>query len=198
MSKTASRPRPAHESALDGPAGEVLRLQTLAGNSAVNALMRSRALQRDGRPAPAPKAGEKPKKSYATVTVTGDEKIGSFGVDSVNYGQSSPSGLGGGGSGSRDRDKDKKPGQITVTRTVDEKTPLLYQWAVTGEPFPTVKIALGDSLKYELTDVMISSYTTSSGSDTPTESITFNYTDIKFEHKEAGAKGTDYEEGEKK
>jgi hypothetical protein len=160
-SKVERRLRPARERATDrgGPAGEVLRLQRLAGNAAVNELMQSPALQRDDGGAPAP-ADEKPKQSGLTVIVP-DKEIGSFVVLSAQF--SGPST--GAGAGKR------VPNEVVLTREMDELSPVFHRRSLSGPPFATVTI-LFPGLPFVMHDVYITSYQVGTGHE-PLESMTF-------------------------
>jgi type VI secretion system secreted protein Hcp len=88
---------------------------------------------------------------------------------------------------------------ISVTKLQDSASPKLAQAAVSGKTFGTVEITLEDRdsgtpleyIKYELKDVVISSYQTSGGSGgdpLPLESLSLNFTKIYFEYKEQDKK----------
>jgi hypothetical protein len=160
-SKVERRLRPARERATDrgGPAGEVLRLQRLAGNTAVNELMQSPALQRDDGGAPAP-ADEKPKQSGLTVIVP-DKEIGSFVVLSAQL--SGPST--GAGAGKR------VPNEVVLTREMDELSPVFHRRSLSAPPFATVTI-LFPGLPFVMEEVYITSYQVGTGHE-PLESMTF-------------------------
>jgi hypothetical protein len=152
--------------ALDGPAGEVFRLQRLAGNTAVNALMRG--LQREEGSAPAP-TEERPKPSGITVTVA-DERIGSFEAMSVSFSNLSATGGGSGG-------PKKVPNEVVIVRKMDKLSPLFQRRAGSGEPFPSVTIAF-PGLPFVMKEVFITSYTMGTGHD-PVESMTFTGKDTE-------------------
>ncbi|HEV8572063.1 MAG TPA: hypothetical protein VGR49_03295 [Actinomycetota bacterium] len=154
------RPTREREPAPGGPSREVLRLQRLAGNSAVNVLLRSPALQRDGGGAPAP-AGEKPKQSGLTVIVA-DKDIGSFVALSAAF-----SGVSSGASGTG-----KVPNEVVITKKVDELSPVLMQRSASGPPFASVVINF-PGLPFVMKEVYITSYSISSGQE-PVESMIFS------------------------
>jgi hypothetical protein len=158
--KTERRLGPARqrEMARGGQPGEVLRLQRLAGNSAVNELMQSPALQRDDGGAPAP-TDEKPKQSGLTVIVP-DKEIGSFVVLSAQL-----SGVSGAGTGKR------VPNEVVLTRKMDELSPVFHRRSLSGPPFASVTI-LFPGMPFVMHEVYITSYSVGSGPD-PLESMTF-------------------------
>ncbi|MGH2573620.1 MAG: hypothetical protein ACRDGU_09125 [Actinomycetota bacterium] len=143
-----TRPRSLRERepAPGGPSAEVLRLQRLAGNSAVNVLMRSPTVQRDTGTAPAP-ADDRPKESGITIVVE-DEMIGSFVAVSVQL-VNAP--RGGATAGKR------LPNEVLVTKRSDELSPLLMQAAATGKVFPSLTVAM-PGFPLVMKDVMISSF----------------------------------------
>jgi hypothetical protein len=141
-----------------GPKGEVLRLQKLAGNSAVNALVRAPALLRQPTEAPAP-TDEKPKQKGITVVVD-DPDIGTFVVDSAHF------------SGAR-AVKGERPSEVHITRRMDELSVKFHQRALNGESFGTVTITFPGAPPFVMKNVMISSYQVGGSSGEPYESMTF-------------------------
>ena len=81
--------------------------------------------------------------------------------------------------------------EMVFTKTFDISSNDLAKAATMGKSLPEVKISLRkdtgegglDYLVYTLTDVLISSYSVSSGGETPSESISMNYIKIKSEYK---------------
>jgi type VI secretion system secreted protein Hcp len=80
--------------------------------------------------------------------------------------------------------------EITVSREFDMSSTGLLQSVVSGTDGKTVKIVIvetsGKDLKkyveYELADVMVSSYSVSSGGGVPSESISLSYTKITMSY----------------
>lgn len=74
-----------------------------------------------------------------------------------------------------------------VTKAVDKSSPMLQRAAQTGQTFERVYLDAAETgadgretyLKYELENVMITSYSLSSGGDRPMESFALNYKAIK-------------------
>ena len=101
----------------------------------------------------------------------------------VGRGISSPTG------GSSDREASAPSvSEITVTKTMDSTSPKLLQEALQGQG-TTVKIFFVDILKngttrlyaeYDLSNVLISGYSDSSGGDRPTESLSLNFTKVQY------------------
>jgi hypothetical protein len=167
------------ESVLSGPAGEVLRLQTLAGNTAVNAMMRSAAIQRDEGAAPAD-TKEKPKQSGVKVIV---EDLGEFAALSYSLPES---GTGGGGGGA---EKQKVPTKIVVLKEADGLSPKISQAAAEGTPFPSVTIDIGGA-RLVMKNVYITGYQTSgTPGEKQLESLTFDAEEAKWEWKEPPPSG---------
>ena len=87
------------------------------------------------------------------------------------------------------------PGTLRFVKKVDKASPLLSKAAATGRLVPAVQIEMtkGSSpvyLKYELTNVMISSYSVSgqgAGDPIPTESISFNFSKMEYRYAEQKA-----------
>jgi type VI secretion system secreted protein Hcp len=77
--------------------------------------------------------------------------------------------------------------EITVTKTMDKASTGLFTQSVAGDDSNTVNIhfvATGSPGKtyaeYELTNVLVSGYSLSSGGDRPSESISLNFTKIEY------------------
>lgn len=119
-------------------------------------------------------------------------ELGSFQFG-VGRGISSPTG------GSADRESSAPSvSEIVVTKAQDASSPLLMNEALQGEGkvviidfVRTDKGALETYLTYTLTDTMISGFSSSSGGDRPSESLSLNFT--KFEFK--STPGTSTNEG---
>jgi type VI protein secretion system component Hcp len=69
---------------------------------------------------------------------------------------------------------------LAITKEIDKSSPLLSEACASGKHFQEVDVDLASGGKYKLTDVMISSYSRSSGGDRPTESISFTYQKIEM------------------
>jgi len=78
---------------------------------------------------------------------------------------------------------------ITVTKELDKSSPKLAEAVAMGKVFPKVEFHLtsthGTYYKYELTNVMITSYSMSGDADDrPTEEVSFNFAEIKTTYTE--------------
>lgn len=83
---------------------------------------------------------------------------------------------------------------IIVTKELDKSSPKLAESIATGKVFPSVSFELASAgsvyLKYELKNVMITSYSISgSASDVPVEEFSFNYEEIKVTYTEQDSSG---------
>ena len=100
----------------------------------------------------------------------------SFGV--ANTGTASS---GGGGSGK------VKFNEFSFVRTSDKASPLFFKFCCSGVFLPAVQLTLDTAgaatpyLQITLKTVLITSFQTSSGGDTPTESLTLEYEEIEYE-----------------
>ena len=83
-----------------------------------------------------------------------------------------------------------------ITKTVDKSSPKLMEAVATGEHLKslTMRKSGGNQQEYyiiHLSDIVISSYSTSSGSgDKPIEEVSFTYQKIEFEYIPTNADGT--------
>jgi len=73
-------------------------------------------------------------------------------------------------------------GELTLTRSTDEASSALGLACTEGRHFPVMFVELADSrsaagryIRYELQDVMMTSYSISIAGDSPTESFTFDF-----------------------
>lgn len=132
-------------------------------------------------------SGDVTLKGYA-----GDIELNSF-QWGVGRGISSPTG----GSGDRESSA-PSVSEIVVTKTMDKTSAALLRDALAGQG-TTVKIFFVDLLKggnsrtyaeYDLDNVLISGYSTSSGGDRPSESISLNFTKVKYTFFAQNADGT--------
>jgi type VI secretion system secreted protein Hcp len=87
--------------------------------------------------------------------------------------------------------------EIVVTKVLDKSSTSLLQQALAGEGKPViidfVKSSLGTPFvyaEYKLDNVLISGYSTSSGGDRPTESISLSFTKITFINNSQNSDGT--------
>lgn len=94
-------------------------------------------------------------------------------------------------------------GEVKCVKVLDKSSPMLMRGLVLGETIPTLTIeftratAAGDEpyLKYELKDVLISSYSISTGggdsggAQAPTETLSLNYEEIKVTYTERAPAG---------
>lgn len=79
--------------------------------------------------------------------------------------------------------------EIEVTKRVDKASAKLVSFCATGKHIPSATITLRKAgngqqkyLQIKLETVLVSSYQTSSQSDTPTESVSLNFSKIKFDY----------------
>lgn len=85
-------------------------------------------------------------------------------------------------------------GDIMVVKELDKSSPKLAESLFMGKVFPKVEIHLvsigGTYLAYELTNVMVTSYSISGDADDrPTEEFSFNYEEIKVAYTEMSSDG---------
>lgn len=85
--------------------------------------------------------------------------------------------------------------EITVTKTQDNASTFLLREALWGEGkkveikfIKTDKDKLEPYMEFELEETMVSGYSTSSGGDRPTESLSLNFTKITFNNIEMASK----------
>ena len=86
--------------------------------------------------------------------------------------------------------------EIVVTKRMDKSSTKLFMDAVAGDLSSTVKFKFTTTTKdkvdtflaYELTNCGVSGYSTSSGGDAPTESLSLNFTKIMFTYTERDPK----------
>ena len=108
--------------------------------------------------------------------------------------QSGSMAMGGGGGAGKVSMQD-----FTFTKSLDKSSPKLFEALATGQHLKEAKLVLrgagGSQVEYlviTLSDVLVSSYSTggSSGDDRPTESVSFNFAQIKMSYVEQDAKGS--------
>lgn len=92
---------------------------------------------------------------------------------------------------------------LTITKELDKASPLLQQASANGKVFPKVEIHMQASdsggsratyLKYELKNVIITSYQTggsAAGDTVPMETFSLNYEEIRFVEPTAAEKGNE-------
>jgi len=96
--------------------------------------------------------------------------------------------------GTATKSTDSKPrqsssGDVVCVKEVDASTPKLQEALLTGRPFPSAVLDVEDKegkgyLRYELTNVLVSSYQSSASGDTvPTETLSLNYEKISLAKK---------------
>ena len=86
--------------------------------------------------------------------------------------------------------------EIVITKRMDKSSTKLFMDAVAGDLSSTVKFKFTTTTKdkvdtflaYELTNCGVSGYSTSSGGDAPTESLSLNFTKIMFTYTERDPK----------
>lgn len=80
---------------------------------------------------------------------------------------------------------------LTVTKYLDSASPVLNQRCCEGKAFPQVEIIVGrddsgsfvEAMRYTLKNALVSSISVGGGGgDRPVESLTFNYTEIKWKY----------------
>jgi hypothetical protein len=179
---------PDHRPAPSAPAGEVLRLQMLAGNAAVNAMMRTVAIRRDVAGAALAGAKEKPKPSSPKVTVEG---IGEFEALSVGIHGGTPRvgepGAGGPGAGGREAPQ-KIPMSVTVAKAFDKLSPKLHKAVADGTTVPSVTIDYG-RMKLVLKNVAIVSLQSGESANDPIQQVGFEAEEGKWEFKQQPPSG---------
>ena len=88
---------------------------------------------------------------------------------------------------------------IVVTKQLDKSTPKLQEAIASGKVYPSVEFELAANyggsratyLKYELTNVMVTSYSISGSADgVPTEQLSLNFEEIKVTYTEFDSSGT--------
>jgi type VI secretion system secreted protein Hcp len=126
---------------------------------------------------PAPTPGDQP---VATMTIhpSGEEP---FSVpvyslqDGVGVGVSSPAG------GTRETSR-PSVSEMTVSRKTDSTSPVLFRYITRGTILPEVDLSGtlpdGTAFEYELTDVILSGFSTSAGGSSFSESLSLNFTKI--------------------
>ncbi len=121
-------------------------------------------------------------------------------VLSISYGIFRP--IASGISGSTRQRASATFGDIVMVKEIDKSSPKLQEKIATGEVIPKLEIELTSAtrnadtrepyLKYELTNVLITSYRISgstSASDVPTETLAINFEEIKVTYTEFGDDG---------
>ena len=83
---------------------------------------------------------------------------------------------------------------FAIAKELDKSSPKLSESILTGKVFPKVEIQLGSSagtyLSYELTNVMVTSYSIGGGaSQIPMEEFSLNFEEIKVTYTEYGSDG---------
>jgi len=86
---------------------------------------------------------------------------------------------------------------VTLTKTYDKSSAKLMEACANGTALPAMIVELTPSdpgrtpyLRYELTNVMVSSYSISAGSgQTPVESVTLNFAAVKWDYIEESKRG---------
>ncbi|MDE1764027.1 MAG: type VI secretion system tube protein Hcp [Thaumarchaeota archaeon] len=87
---------------------------------------------------------------------------------------------------------------IQITKIMDKTSPAIFGKSTTGQVIPQVDIYFAKTTSkglqtyahYLLKNVIISSYSVSSGGDAPTESISLNFQSVQFEFSIANPDGT--------
>jgi len=89
--------------------------------------------------------------------------------------------------------------EVVIVKQTDKSSPKLMEACATGQPLPQVVLTVRKAgttqpeyYKVTLSDCLVSSYQSSgnAGNDRPTESISFNYTQIEFEYLQLDVTGT--------
>jgi type VI secretion system secreted protein Hcp len=174
-----------------GPAGQTL---TISGSTFE--LANGRALTITGQPTIAPLAVDPNAPSIGTLTLIGGNSVTvrkrkntSFEIKDYSFGVENSTSIGSGSGGGAGK---VKFNEFTIHKTTDQASPLLVKACASGMHFPKVVLFVrkagghpNEYLTITLTDALVSSYQAGghSGSDTPVESVTFNFTKIKFEYK---------------
>ena len=87
------------------------------------------------------------------------------------------------GSGGTRQTSQPSVSEMTVTRRTDSISPVLFGYVTRGTVLPEVELVGslpdGTSFGYELTDVIISGFSTSAGGKSFSESVSLNFTKIR-------------------
>ena len=119
--------------------------------------------------------------AYAAVNayMTIDGVQGQVEISSFSWGVSNSASIGSQSSGAG-------AGKITfnpfsITRKIDKSSPVLYDLVVKGTHIKSAVLVAADGSKLNMTDGLVKSYgwSTSSGGDNPTESISFTFQKIE-------------------
>lgn len=107
-------------------------------------------------------------------------------IASWSFGASNPTSVGSTGMSSGREASTPSVSEIVVTKTMDKSSPKLAEGASKGRTTQELskKTTQGGETYYEvkLTDVMVSSWQTSSSGDRPMESISLNFTKIEWNY----------------
>jgi type VI secretion system secreted protein Hcp len=104
-----------------------------------------------------------------------------------------------GGGVSKRESSDPQISEISVTKDMDSTSPKFFSESVIGKLDNDVKIVItrtkpgGETeafCEYTLKNCAISGYSTSSGGDRPSESLSINFTNIEFKYTAFDVKGT--------
>lgn len=108
-------------------------------------------------------------------------------IASWSFGASNPSSVGSSGMSAGREASAPSVSEIVVTKSMDKSSPMLAQGASKGKMTQELKKQTnhnGDTYyEIKLTDVMVSSWQTSSSGDRPMESLSLNFTKISWNYK---------------
>jgi len=161
-------------------AGEAVRLQELLGNAKTTAVIDRAALQRDATAEAAPaNKGEETKGATYEMTMSND--IGTFALESVQFGGPAPPGRG-------TKEKEEEQPQISdlhATKKMDAKSAKLMEYASKGRTIDEVKVVMARDGKPYLTitikNASISNFSNSATGGEPYDSFSLTFSDVKFE-----------------
>jgi type VI secretion system secreted protein Hcp len=125
-------------------------------------------------------------------------KTDAIDILSYTWGASQTSVYGSGASGLEARAGRANLWDLTITKVLDQTSPLLFAHCVTGDILPKVDLfydkPVGDSqadyFNIELTDALITSVQHSGSSENPVESVSFAYQKIVVAYNAEGDDGT--------
>lgn len=86
---------------------------------------------------------------------------------------------------------------LSVTKYLDSASPVLYQRCCEGRVFPQAEVVVGsdsggafaEQMRYTLKNVIVTSVSVAGGGDRPVESLTLNYTEIKWKYSPQNQRG---------
>jgi type VI secretion system secreted protein Hcp len=161
-------------------ADEAVRLQELIGNTSTTALMARSALQRDATSEAVPADKGEKEKTGASYEMTVSNDIGTFALESVQFGGANPP-----GTGTNREEEQPKISDLHATKKSDAASTKLMEFAAKGKTIDEVKVVMARDGKPYLTitikNAYISSFQNSGTGGEPYDSFSLTFTDVKFE-----------------